>query len=180
MLKTFALACIASMSLATKIATEVTSKVKEGGECVPPAEEIKRSEFKIKLEDMQVTHPIKHAPNCFYEYQEVMDDESRYMSMFKIDCPSEPDRVFQFEIDQDPWEWEDLQYMYEDSCSANCTSLQHAATTDVPKYDRQRYTFKLSHASGQTKGGFIGPPGGYGYRRYMVHSEVEGEEPPPM
>ena len=94
------------------------------------------------------------------------------MSLFKIDCPSQPDRIFEFTIRQDNWEWEGLQYLYHDTCSDNCSKTQHSSVAAVGD-DMTDYTFLLSHASGQTKGGFIGPANGYGYRRYVAHSEIE-------
>ena len=91
--------------------------------------------------------------------------------MIKIDCPSQPDRVFTFEIVQDNWEWEETWYMFHDGCSKNCTEMQMVSSSDEGN-DRTRVSFQLSHASGQTMGGFVGPSGGYGYRTYTINSDL--------
>ena len=94
------------------------------------------------------------------------------MSLFKIDCPSQADREFEFTIKQDNWEWEDLQYLYHDTCSDNCFETQLIDSHDMGD-DTMEFTFRLSHASGQTKGGFIGPANGYGYRGYSVNYKLK-------
>ena len=138
-------------------------------ECKPLEERERIVKFERALEDMVLNQQVAGVPNCSYQYRERRNNENMYMSLFKIDCPDQPDRVFDFVITQDNWEWEQGEHMYHDYCSDNCSESQ-LINSEANGDGRTAMTFQLSHASGQTKGGFIGPADGYGYRRYRVNT----------
>ena len=106
--------------------------------------------------------------DCKYKYKEQRNSDGQYESFFKIDCAARPDQVVAFYITMDNWEWESLDYEYHDTaCSGNCSMMQLSA--EYPQdNDRTQRVYELSHSSGQTQGGFINPPNGYGYRSYAV------------
>ena len=123
------------------------------------------------LDELATSSQVAGVADCSYKYSERRNSDSQYMSLFKIDCPSQPDRVFEFNITQDDWEWEGLTYMYHDTCSENCSQTQLINSAEHGE-GRTKFTFRLSHASGQTKGGFVGPANGYGYRSFNVDSSI--------
>ena len=62
---------------------------------------------------MGLTRYIPGNPDCKYDFEEKYNAYHQlYENYFKINCPSEPDREFDFKISMESWEWTSLMYEY--------------------------------------------------------------------